>query len=355
MQHALENDMVHRDIKPANLIVKEGKKSVVKVLDFGLAKVTSEGQTDSGLTRDGQMMGTPDYIAPEQIRNAQSATTQPAGPSIELSRVDTQIAPTQHSSADLASSQPARPATTPASSAQRLLKSETDRVAWDSLIAIKDDSPSVKAAQRKRTDRKPAQAEAPGPRPPWIWPAIIAASVFAILTLAVVIYVATDEGRIKIVIDGSARIVTVDREPVRIAGLDEPMTLRAGEHALKIEWGNGEFETRKFVVRRGDNEALIVEYEPRHEDRFPPEASGSIHDIKYRVADQLTDQHPVEQVSWLDAVKFCNKSTKTVQSWEQGQRKPSQAALRLIQVFRQNPSGLLELVGMSARNHGSQR
>ena len=50
-----------------------------------------------------------------------------------------------------------------------------------------------------------------------------------------------------------------------------------------------------------------------------------------------------------------NVSTKNVQSWEQGQRKPSQAALRLIQVFRQNPSGLLELVGMSARSHGSHR
>ncbi len=42
-----------------------------------------------------------------------------------------------------------------------------------------------------------------------------------------------------------------------------------------------------------------------------------------------------------------NVSTKTVQSWEQGNRKPSQAALRLIQVYRQNPNGLLELVGMS--------
>jgi hypothetical protein len=42
-----------------------------------------------------------------------------------------------------------------------------------------------------------------------------------------------------------------------------------------------------------------------------------------------------------------NVSTKTVQSWEQGQRRPSQAALRLIQVFRQDPSGLLEVVGMS--------
>ena len=74
LQHAHERGMVHRDIKPANLILaREGKKAVVKVLDFGLAKMTSEGQADSGLTREGQMLGTPDYVAPEQIRNAQSA------------------------------------------------------------------------------------------------------------------------------------------------------------------------------------------------------------------------------------------------------------------------------------------
>jgi formylglycine-generating enzyme required for sulfatase activity/serine/threonine protein kinase len=74
LQHAHEHGMVHRDIKPANLILsRQGKKAIIKVLDFGLAKVTSEGQADSGLTREGQMLGTPDYIAPEQIRDAQSA------------------------------------------------------------------------------------------------------------------------------------------------------------------------------------------------------------------------------------------------------------------------------------------
>jgi putative transcriptional regulator len=46
--------------------------------------------------------------------------------------------------------------------------------------------------------------------------------------------------------------------------------------------------------------------------------------------------------------RMLNVSIKTVQSWEQGTRKPSQAALRLIQVYRQNPSVLLELVGMSS-------
>ncbi|MBX9622487.1 MAG: DUF1080 domain-containing protein, partial [Gemmataceae bacterium] len=74
LQHAHERGMVHRDIKPSNLILtRAGGKSVVKVLDFGLAKATSEKGPDGGLTRDGQMMGTPHYIAPEQIRDTARA------------------------------------------------------------------------------------------------------------------------------------------------------------------------------------------------------------------------------------------------------------------------------------------
>ena len=74
LQHALDRGMVHRDIKPGNLILtKQNGKSIVKILDFGLAKATSEKALDSALTGDGKMLGTPDYMAPEQSLDAAKA------------------------------------------------------------------------------------------------------------------------------------------------------------------------------------------------------------------------------------------------------------------------------------------
>ena len=70
LQHAHEHGMVHRDIKPGNLMLaRQGNRAVVKVLDFGLAKVDrARRRSTAALTHEGQMLGTPDYIAPEQIR-----------------------------------------------------------------------------------------------------------------------------------------------------------------------------------------------------------------------------------------------------------------------------------------------
>ena len=74
LQHAHERGMIHRDIKPSNLMLcKQGKRAVVKILDFGLAKAASERGMETSLTHEGQMLGTPDYIAPEQTLEAQKA------------------------------------------------------------------------------------------------------------------------------------------------------------------------------------------------------------------------------------------------------------------------------------------
>jgi Protein kinase domain len=71
LQHAFEKGMVHRDIKPQNLILaRTGKRHVVKVLDFGLAKATTETGFARELTAEGDVLGTPDYMAPEQWQNA---------------------------------------------------------------------------------------------------------------------------------------------------------------------------------------------------------------------------------------------------------------------------------------------
>jgi formylglycine-generating enzyme required for sulfatase activity/tRNA A-37 threonylcarbamoyl transferase component Bud32 len=72
LQHAHEKRLIHRDIKPQNLILDRG--GVVKVLDFGLAKATSEqGTAGHVLTRSGDMFGTPSFMAPEQARDAARA------------------------------------------------------------------------------------------------------------------------------------------------------------------------------------------------------------------------------------------------------------------------------------------
>ncbi len=75
LQHAFERGMVHRDVKPANLLLA-AKGDVVKVLDMGLARL-DRPETDAGasstLTQEGVVMGTPDYIAPEQARDSHTA------------------------------------------------------------------------------------------------------------------------------------------------------------------------------------------------------------------------------------------------------------------------------------------
>ena len=103
LQHAHEHGLVHRDIKPSNLLMADPSRSrrretsdskvstsndaattnartltssataiTIKILDLGLARLGGDNSDNAGLTSSGQMLGTPDYMAPEQWDDTRS-------------------------------------------------------------------------------------------------------------------------------------------------------------------------------------------------------------------------------------------------------------------------------------------
>jgi serine/threonine protein kinase len=87
LQHVHEQGLVHRDLKPGNLMLVPPRapgqpdttlRASVKILDIGLARPhrgngLGQGMHDPGLTSEGTLLGTPNYMAPEQARDARSA------------------------------------------------------------------------------------------------------------------------------------------------------------------------------------------------------------------------------------------------------------------------------------------
>jgi serine/threonine protein kinase len=71
LSHAHEKGLLHRDLKPANFLLSDNQ--FVQITDFGLAKPT---QTDLHLTKTGDLIGTPQYLAPESLEGTYDACSE---------------------------------------------------------------------------------------------------------------------------------------------------------------------------------------------------------------------------------------------------------------------------------------
>ncbi|MFC1765896.1 protein kinase [Planctomycetota bacterium] len=69
MHHAHQKGIIHRDLKPSNILISmHGDRAVPKIIDFGIAKAAVSTLTEKTLfTFQGQLLGTPEYMSPEQV------------------------------------------------------------------------------------------------------------------------------------------------------------------------------------------------------------------------------------------------------------------------------------------------
>lgn len=71
LEFAHRNGVIHRDVKPSNLMLD--RQGTLKLLDLGLARIVGDASPASSMTASGIVMGTGDYLSPEQARNAKVA------------------------------------------------------------------------------------------------------------------------------------------------------------------------------------------------------------------------------------------------------------------------------------------
>jgi WD40 repeat protein len=283
LQHASEHGMVHRDVKPQNLMLT--LQGQVKILDFGLARLASELAPAEAVTASGLMLGTADYIAPEQADDPHKAdiradiyslgctlyfllTGQPPFPEGTLmqkllahgkrtprliSSFRNDLRPGLDRVLDrMTAKEPARRYQTPAEVAQALAP-------FARLAAHTGSTTEFKA----RTSRRR--------RPRWL---LVAAAVAVLLLgaalLGVAVYrLSTDKGEFLVEVDDDKVEVLLAKHGLTVHERDtgRKYTLKPGRQDLQTgdyeidvtEQGGGlEFSTRTFSIKRGGKESVKV-------------------------------------------------------------------------------------------------
>jgi WD40 repeat protein/tRNA A-37 threonylcarbamoyl transferase component Bud32 len=277
LQHAHERGMVHRDIKPQNILLTADRQA--KVLDFGLARFVSESRpAGAGLTELGTVMGTPDYMAPEQARDPRQADVRADLYSLGCTLYHLLVG------------HPPFPGGTTVDKLvahlERLPRPLTD-LRGDvppALARIVERLMAKDPAQRYQTPTEVAEAltpfcpgvpSAPATRVPARRPRRLAAAVAVLLAAAslllaaAVIRIATDTGTLVIeTVDPDVEVeVKQGGKVVRLIDLKtkQEIDLRAGTYELELVGGKEglKLSTNQFTLARAGRAVVTVRLEPK--------------------------------------------------------------------------------------------
>jgi thiol-disulfide isomerase/thioredoxin len=315
LQEAHARGIIHRDLKPSNIMIDKRREPVI--MDFGLARRL--GHNDTRLTHSGSIVGTPAYMSPEQVEGDLEAMGPPSDvyslgvmlyellsgrPPFDgsvgavLSKILTQepaplaerrpdvdrdlaaicrkamakrladrYANAGELATELADYLQARgraptgaqnpSAGRPVAAADSLLGPES---LADRFFARLESEQGTKSVLFRHARRAPAR----GGRRLGPWIALGCGGLFALILLGIVLLVRTRNGTIRIELSSPAANVQVkvDGETVHIEGLDDPLTLEAGEHNLLVTGKNFKTVSEKFEVERGGESVLRVTLVP---------------------------------------------------------------------------------------------
>ncbi len=287
LQYAHEQGIVHRDIKPHNLMLTSG---TVKILDFGLASLTSgtggershEDLGDASLTAAGSVIGTPDFISPEQAQDAHRADIRSDIYSLGATLYYLLSGRAPFSTGSVAERLRSHAETAPP--AVRDLRPEVPPELSDVIarMLMKDPKQRFQTPQQVATalapfavQAQPVAAPAPsrdgGRRGPLRGTLTWASAALGLL-LATVIYVQTDKGTLKIESADDSVKINITQEPDGTGGSQltatfidtvtgsEAKRLPSGEYQVDLGDMKNDFEVDQdsFTLRRGKTVVVKV-------------------------------------------------------------------------------------------------
>jgi WD40 repeat protein/tRNA A-37 threonylcarbamoyl transferase component Bud32 len=287
LQHAFEHGMVHRDVKPQNLMLTP--QGQVKVLDFGLAHVIDDGPDltasvadtadaipAAGLTRASTVLGTPDYVAPEQATDSRAVDTRTdvyaLGCTLYFLLSGRPPFPDGTAAAKLAAHRERPPQ--PVTELRPDLPPELAVVVGRMLAKEPDHRYQTPAEVAEAL--RPFTEPSPGRWRRWRRALLAGAAAVALLVVGAVVYANTGDGTLALDVNEPDARVTIDGREVPFNSPREELAVRVGRHTLRVEKDGFAPYTDEFEIRRGGRVELsagLVRLD-RSVDRPSPDRPG---------------------------------------------------------------------------------